>query len=111
VLGVFLAIGLVVVWFLALTANFEAFLNAALSDNAFLGAEKKRLILTERNFAKRIFLMLATTWKHSKITFVEIVLALVVVYGAMCCVMIGAWGAALKFVPTTVEEAAHPNRP
>jgi hypothetical protein len=82
---------------MAFLANFDNFLNSAFSDAAFIGAEKKRLMLVESGVLKRTWLLLASIAKHSKKTFIEVLLTLGIIYASMFCVLIGAIGAALRF--------------
>lgn len=91
-----LAGGLFIVWLLAFFANFENFLDSSFSDSKFVSAERRRVILTEKSPLKRIGKLLYSIAKHSKITFVELLLAMVIIYVSMFTVLISAIGGVLK---------------
>lgn len=91
-----LGVGLIFIWFVAFLSNFENFLESAFSDSRFIGAEKKRILLTEKGALKLICALLGSIATHSKVTFVELVLALIVIYGSALAVLIGVITATAK---------------
>jgi len=67
----------------------------AFSDADFMKAEKKRLRLVEKSAAKRMWLLLCSLASHSKMTFFEFIIAVLITYSAIITVLIGALKASL----------------
>ncbi|WP_426803940.1 hypothetical protein [Stenotrophomonas sp. SrG] len=90
-----LAVCLVVIWLLAFIASFESFMQHAISDSDFMKAERKRIRLVEKNAAKRAWKLFCSLASHSKITFLEFFIAVVVTYSAILTVVLSAIKASL----------------
>lgn len=91
-----LFVGIVAMCILALMANINNFLDNAFSHSAEIAAERDRLKGESVNGAKRIRFILKYIWTDKPKTFIELLFALGLIYGAIFAILVTSVVSALK---------------
>ncbi|MEO6104285.1 MAG: hypothetical protein ABIP44_11710 [Pseudoxanthomonas sp.] len=91
-----LFVGIVAMCILAIVANMNNFLDNAFSHSADIAAERDRLKGESIHGARRIRFIVKYIWTDKRGTFIELLVVLGLIYGAIFAILVASVASALK---------------
>lgn len=91
-----LFVGIVAMSILSLIANMNNFLGNAFSHSADIAAERDRLRGESVHGTRRIWFIIKYIWTCKRTTFIELLFALGLIYGAIFAILVASVASALK---------------